>query len=100
MAIKKLEHEALGLVFEICERPTVRQHLEYRSAIAQSVGADMYVRHWEGVKRLIVDWQATYLPDYTVNLDEVDSVKGADTITIACNLVAAYMFSLDDADPN
>lgn len=100
MANKTLTHEALGLSFEVPERPTVGQHLRYRSAIAGAAGEDMYGRHWQGAKTLILEWESPHLPDYDVDLETVTSIRAADTVSIACNLVAAYISSLDDDDPN
>lgn len=59
----QLEHPEYKTTFELPDKPTVRQILEYEEAIERP-GVAMYERLWPGAKKLIQNWKSE-----TVQLD-------------------------------
>jgi hypothetical protein len=100
--MKEYQNDELGLRFTLPERPTVRQQLNYRAAIALSpLRPDVYDRFWQGAKKLIGDWACEAIPDpEQFDMDTATDPRAADIIFYVCNAVAAHMDSLETVPGN
>ena len=87
--------------FTVPDRPTVRQQLAYRAAIATASTHDTYERHWEGVKLLVQEWESDVIERPSrFSMDASDDPRAADVIFWACNAVAGHMNRLEILEKN
>lgn len=96
----KFERDEPKCSFEIPDRPTVRQQLEYFSATAGAAGNQMLIRFWAGALQLVTKWECEALPDYKTGLDDMTDPKQADIIIWAGIQVKNFMSTLDDVPKN
>lgn len=96
----KFEREEPQCSFEIPDRPTVRQQLEYFSATAGAAGNQMLIRFWAGATQIITKWECEVLPDYKASLDDLTSPKQTDIIVWAGVQVRNFFNTLDDVPKN
>lgn len=99
---KELANEELGVRFTVPERPTVRQQLAYKAAVAFSPRRpDVYERYFAGVATLADEWECEAIPTpETLDMDEEDDPRVADIVFWACNALAAHMDSLEALPKN
>ena len=96
----KFEREDKKCTFEIPDRPTVRQQLQYFSAAAGAAGNDMLVRLWYAAVPLMTAWECEAMPDKDINLDEVSNPSQTDVIIWAGLQARTFMNSLEDIPKN
>ena len=95
-----MKFEREGCTFEVPDRPTVRQQLEYFSATAGTAGNQMLVRFWMGAREVITNWECEALPDIKVDLDDLTDPTQTDIIIWAGLQVKTHFNSLEDLPPN
>lgn len=94
-------NDALGVSFTLPDSLTVRQQLRHRERILLNAAEDAYTRNWLAALPLISDWQSDDIPDLDeFDLDDATSVKQANIVQWVANIVAGYVFELEDVDPN
>lgn len=96
----KYENERLGCSFEVPDRPTVRQQLEWYGEMAQAKGKDQFVRHWEAAKTLISGWECAALPDPKASLDQMTNPSQTQVVIWAGTQVLMHMNRLEDVPKN
>lgn len=96
----KFERDEPKCSFEIPDRPTVRQQLEYFSATAGTAGNQMLVRFWAGAMQLLSNWKCEVMPDHKTNIDELTNPSQTSVIIWAGLQVKGYMDALDDIPKN
>ena len=94
------ENEKLGVSFTLPDKLTVRQQLDWRGRVFETVGTT-FLRHWQAVKPLIEDW--AYEPDSVLEDIDIDTATDkalADVIFWASNEAAGHMAGLDAIPKN
>lgn len=90
-----------GTRFTVPDRPTVRQQLAYRAAIASMRFDDVYEAHWQGVVGLVQEWESDVIADPAAfSMDTSDDPAAADLVFWACNVVAGHMNRLETLPKN
>ena len=95
----KFEHES-GTTFEVPDRPTVRQQLEYLGATAGVVDNKYLIRFWIGALEVITDWKSETLPDVKASLDDMTDAAQTDLIIWAGLKVREHMSGLEKIPKN
>lgn len=96
----KFERDDPKCVFEVPDRLTVRQQLEYFSGTAGAAGSQMLARFWAGALQLITEWECEILPDRNVSLDDITSPSQTEVIIWAGIQVKNFVSALDDMPKN
>lgn len=81
--------------FTVPDRPTVRQQLEYFSLAGGASDQDMLVRYWLGTVALIEAWECKLMPDYNVDIDELDNPEITNIMVWAGLQIRQHINSLD-----
>ena len=90
--ITEITDETLGLTFQLPNRPTVRQMLEYEGAVGLSAGSDMYLRFWRAAPRVIVpdSWKCK-LVELDTDLDDIHDPQAAEVIKYVALVLVSHM---------
>lgn len=96
----KFTNEKLGCSFEVPDRPTVRQRLEWMGTTANADGEQLFIRYWDGLQRLLTGWECAALPDVTVPIDEMTDPAQAQIVMWAGTAVLRHMLGLEDVPKN
>jgi len=86
-------------IFNIPDRPTVRQQMEYFSATAGAGGKDLIFRYWLGARVLILDWACEAVA-VDANLDEVSNPEQTEVLIWASMKVKTFMDALENIPKN
>lgn len=80
----EFENKALGVKFSVPDIITVRQRLDYTTAIILSPDDDNFIaRAWYGVRRLVKDWECAAIPDpLTFDIDASSSNDAAANVIL------------------
>lgn len=97
MEFKSKQHKCK---FTIPEKITVRQQLEYFSAIGGVWDKNTLTRWWIGATQLIQAWECKTMPDFNVDIDEVSDPAITDIIVWAGTAVRGHINSLDEIPKN
>lgn len=93
----KFTNDELGCSFEIADRPTVRQQLLYWDLIrVEADGDPTTARLWQGVARLVTNWQCAALPDPATDLDAMTDPTQARVVAWAALRVFVHFNALTD----
>lgn len=96
----KIEHDEGKAVFEVPDKPTVRQQLAYFGATAGAPDGNYLIRFWMGARELITNWKSDIMPDIEASLDELTSPEATDIIIWAGIKVRTHMNSLEEIPKN
>ena len=94
-------NDGLGVQLTVIDRPTVRQQLRYKAALAQGrADSDkQFEVNWEAAKLLITDWKCEACP-LDVDLDKATDKRIADVITWTGFTVFGHYLALDEIPKN
>lgn len=94
--MSRLSNDGLGLSFEVPDRFTVREQLEFRGRIAGTAGEIALIRYWQAALSIITDWQCELVPDpAALDMDTETDVRIADIVQWTANAVAGHMAGID-----
>ena len=93
----EIKSDQYGYKFEIPDRPTVRQQMEY---LSDAAGEALLVRFWLAAKTLITKWQCEKLPDFDIDLDKLNAPSVTMILIDAGLQVKNFMDALEDIPKN
>lgn len=95
----KYESEELDVSFEIPDKPTVRQQLAYKAALA--TGGDWISRGWAGFLAIMQDWQCAKVPDVlALDMDKETDPDIADIVIFVSGKTINHMSELERVPKN
>lgn len=65
------KNEKIGVRFVVPDKLTVREQMQYYSALTIPYGKELFIRYWEGAKVIITEWECEVFPNKETSLDDV-----------------------------
>ena len=94
------EQPELGVSFDLPDEPSVFEIIRYDSTRLERSDEPAILILWECIKPLVTNWTCEDMPDVTVSLTKVKSLKAAQSVEWAAFRGSEWRLGLDNIPKN